>query len=69
MEFQMASQDVSDTQIGRTHSRAIYTEVAERLLTGNSGQLSPRLLRLTKQLDSTASDDAAFKNQIEVGPR
>ena len=65
----MASQDVSDIQISRTHSRAIYTEVAERLLTASPGQLSPRLLRLMKQLDSIAGDDAAFKNRIEVGPR
>jgi hypothetical protein len=69
MEFPMTSQDANDIQFSRVHSSAIYTEVAERLLTGNPGRLPPRLLQLTKQLDGIERGGAAIRNQIEVGPR
>jgi len=63
------SQDPNGLQIHRVHSGAICTEIGERLrvtLTGNPTRLPPRLLSLTKLLDSVECGDVAFNNSIEL---
>jgi hypothetical protein len=68
----MTIQDANGIQIDHTHSGAICNEVAERLravLPEKPGRLPPDLLRLTRQLDSVESGEAAFESQIAIGPR
>jgi hypothetical protein len=65
----MTSQDPNGIQIDRLHSRAIRTEIGERLratLTGNPNQLPPRLHSLTERFDSAECGEIAFRNSIEI---
>jgi hypothetical protein len=68
----MTSQDPNGVQIDRVHSRAIRTEIGERLratLTGNASQLPPHLHGLTERFDSVECGDVAFENSVEIDPR
>jgi hypothetical protein len=68
----MTSQDPNGVQIDRVHSRAIRTEIGERLratLTGNANQLPPHLHSLTERFDSVERGEIAFKNSIGINLR
>jgi hypothetical protein len=68
----MASQDPNGVQIDRVHSRAIHTEIGERLratLTGDANQLPPHLHSLTERFDGAERGGVAFKNSIETNLR
>jgi hypothetical protein len=65
----MTSPDPNGVQLDRVHSRAIRTEIGERLraaLTGNPNQLSPHLHSLAERFESLECGDVAFRNSIEI---
>ena len=68
----MTSQDPNGVQMDRVHSRAIRTEIGERLratLTGNANPLPPHLHSLTERLDRAECGEIAFENSIEINLR
>ena len=65
----MTSQDATGVEITHIHSKAIYTEIGERLrdaLPAYPTQLPLDILGLTKRLDSAGRGDTPFRNWIEV---